>query len=52
MGEVTVSGHLGHEVIKFKIFGDGRKIVTKTSTLNMSRADFRLLRELVSKIPW
>ncbi|GAB0180024.1 hypothetical protein GRJ2_000467700 [Grus japonensis] len=55
MGEVAIGGHLGHsdhEVVEFKIFGDRRKTATKTSTLDMRRADFRLLRELVSQVPW
>ncbi|GAB0190604.1 hypothetical protein GRJ2_001525700 [Grus japonensis] len=50
VGEVAIGGCLGHsdhEVVEFKIFGDRRKTATKTSTLNMGRADFRLLRELV-----
>ncbi|GAB0207049.1 ubiquitin-associated protein 1 [Grus japonensis] len=55
VGEVAIGGCLGHsdhEVVEFKIFGDRRKTATKTSTLDMGRADFRLLRELVSQIPW
>ncbi|GAB0186493.1 hypothetical protein GRJ2_001114600 [Grus japonensis] len=55
MGEVAIGGRLGHsdhEVVEFKIFGDRRKTATKTSTLDMRRADFRLLRELVSQVPW
>lgn len=50
MGEVVTGDHLGHrdhEVVKFKIFGDRKK----TLTLDMVRADFRLLRELVRKVP-
>ncbi|GAB0203307.1 hypothetical protein GRJ2_002796300 [Grus japonensis] len=55
VGEVAIGGRLGHsdhEVVEFKIFGDRRKTATKTSTLDMGRADFRLLRELVSQVPW
>ncbi|GAB0177896.1 hypothetical protein GRJ2_000254900 [Grus japonensis] len=55
MGELAIGGCLGHsdhEVVEFKIFGDRRKTDTKTSTLDMRRADFRLLRELVSQVPW
>ncbi|RMC09738.1 hypothetical protein DUI87_13525 [Hirundo rustica rustica] len=42
-------GHNDHEAIKFKICVDRRKSASKTATLDMRRADFRLLRELVSK---
>lgn len=55
MDEMVISAHHGngdHEVVKFKILGDRRKTVTKTSTLNIRRTDFRLLRELVVNIPW
>ncbi|GAB0176455.1 mitochondrial enolase superfamily member 1 [Grus japonensis] len=55
MGEVAIGGCLGHsdhEVVEFKIFGDSRKTDTQISTLDMRRADFRLLRELVSQVPW
>ena len=55
VGEVANGGCLGrsdHEVVEFKIFGDRRKTATKTSTLNMGKADFGLLRELVSQVPW
>ena len=54
-GDVAIGGHLGHndhEAVEFKIFGDRRKTATITSALDMGRADFRLLRELVSKVPW
>lgn len=55
MGEVGIGnnfGHSDHEVVEVQIFGDRRKTVTKTSTLNIGRVDFRLLRELVTKNPW
>jgi len=55
VGDVAIGGHLGHndhEVVEFEIFGDRRKTATKTSVLNMGRADFRLPGELVSKVPW
>lgn len=53
MDEMAISAHRGnndHEVVKFKILGDRRKTATKTSTLN-TRTDFRLLKELISKVP-
>lgn len=40
------------KVIKFKISVDRTKSVSKTSALDIRTADFRLLRELVIKIPW
>ncbi|GAB0203247.1 hypothetical protein GRJ2_002790300 [Grus japonensis] len=49
---VNREGLMGKEVIEFQIIGDRRKIASKTSTLDMGRADFRLLKELVSKVPW
>lgn len=55
MGEVERGEQLGHsdnEVVKFKIFGVTRKTATKTSTLDLGREDFRLLRERVSVIHW
>lgn len=54
VGKVGTGGCLGHsdnEVVEFNIIGDRRKTVTKTSTLEMGRADFRLLSESVSKVP-
>ncbi|KAJ7409195.1 hypothetical protein WISP_116171 [Willisornis vidua] len=48
VSEVDIGDHLGHrdhEGIKFKISVDRRKSDTKTPTLDMRRADFRLLRE-------
>jgi len=55
MDEVMIVGCLGysdHEVGEFQITGDSRKSTSKTLTLNMGRADFWLLKELVSKVPW
>jgi len=37
-------GHSDHEVVEFKVFVDKSSIATKSSALNMGRADFRLLR--------
>ncbi|KAJ7408937.1 hypothetical protein BTVI_58202 [Pitangus sulphuratus] len=39
-----------HEEIEFKSV-DRRKSASKTSTLDMRRADLRLFRELISKVP-
>ena len=52
VGDVAIGGcHSDHEVVEFRIYGDRRKTATKTSALDMGKADFRLLRELVSKAP-
>jgi len=44
-------GHCDHEIVEFKIFGDMRKTVSRATTLDFGRADFRLLKELVSQAP-
>lgn len=49
-----IGGHLcysSHKVIGFKISVARRKSTRKISPLDMRRADLRLLREIVSKIP-
>ncbi|KAJ7417715.1 rna-directed dna polymerase from mobile element jockey-like [Willisornis vidua] len=49
VSKVEISGHLGHrnhKVKEFKISVDRRKSASKTSALDMRRAEFRLLREL------
>lgn len=43
--------HSNHKVNKLKVSVARRKSTTKTSTLDIRRADFRFLRELVSKVP-
>ena len=55
MGKVVIGGCLGHsdhEVVEFQIIGDRRKNASKTSALDKGRADFGLLKKLVSKVPW
>lgn len=55
MGELATGGSLGHsddEAVRFKSFANGRKTASKALTLDMRRADSRLLRELLAKIPW
>ncbi|KAJ7424810.1 hypothetical protein WISP_26561 [Willisornis vidua] len=51
MSEVDIGaclGHSDHENTKFKISVDRRKSASKTSTVDMRRADFRLLRKLIN----
>lgn len=55
VSEVEMSGRLGHsnpEAIEFKISVVRRTSASKTSTLDMRRANLRLLRVLVSKMLW
>lgn len=55
MGEsalVAIFANSDRELVKFKILDDKRKTASKNSSLDRRRVDFRLLRELVSKIPW
>jgi len=37
-------GHSDHEVVEFQIVCNRKKTASKTSTLDMGRADFRLLK--------
>lgn len=55
MDEVVICGCLGHsshEVGEFQAIGDRRKPASKTSTLNIGKVGFGLLKELISNIPW
>ncbi|TRZ06605.1 hypothetical protein HGM15179_020502, partial [Zosterops borbonicus] len=55
VGDVVVGGHLGHsdhEIIEFSIFGEMRRNINKTFTLDFRRADFGLFRQLIQRVPW
>ncbi|KAJ7396276.1 hypothetical protein BTVI_146820 [Pitangus sulphuratus] len=55
VNEVEIDGHFGHndhKAIEFKISTDRRKTASKTSTLDIRRADFGLLRELVGDMTY
>jgi len=55
VGKVVINsclGHSDHEVVEFQTVGDRRKTASKTSTLGMRKADFGLLKELVSEVTW
>ena len=55
MGKVAIGDclcHSDHKVVEFHIIGDRRKTASKPSTLDVGGAEFRLLKELVSKVPW
>lgn len=50
MGTMVIGGCLGHsdhEIVEFQVAGNR----SKTSTLDIGRADFRLTKELLSKVP-
>jgi len=54
-GNVKVKGSLGcsdHEMVKFKILRAARWVHSKLATLDFRRADFGLLRNLLSRILW
>lgn len=54
MSDVAIGNQLEHsdlEETEFKYFVDSEKTSNKTSTLDMGRADFKLLRNLVHKVP-
>ncbi|KAK4827767.1 hypothetical protein QYF61_021512 [Mycteria americana] len=55
VGDVMAGGCLGHsdhKMIEFLIFGEVRKGVSRTATLDFQRADFGLLRSPVDRVPW
>lgn len=52
---MEIGGHLGHsshKAIEFKISLDRRKNASTISTPGIIRADFGLIREVVSKVSW
>lgn len=54
-GDVMVGGCLGHsdhKIIEFLIFGEARKAVSRTATLDFQKADFGPFRDLVARVPW
>ncbi|GAB0208399.1 mitochondrial enolase superfamily member 1 [Grus japonensis] len=55
MGDVMVSDCLGHsayEMVEFKIVSVVRKKDSRVPTLDFRRANFKLFRELFSRVPW
>ncbi|RMC06903.1 hypothetical protein DUI87_16353 [Hirundo rustica rustica] len=55
VGDVVVGGRRGqsdHEIIEFSIFGEIRRNINKTLTLDFQRADFGLFRRLIQRVPW
>ncbi|PKU48494.1 rna-directed dna polymerase from mobile element jockey-like [Limosa lapponica baueri] len=41
-----------HEMVEFKILRAARRVRSKLTTLNFRRADFGLLRDLISRVTW
>ncbi|TRZ05653.1 hypothetical protein HGM15179_021454 [Zosterops borbonicus] len=55
VGDVVVAGHLehsDHEIIEFSRFGEIRRNINKTFTLDFQRTDFGLFRRLIQRVPW
>ncbi|TRZ07325.1 hypothetical protein HGM15179_019139 [Zosterops borbonicus] len=55
VGDVVVGGQLGqsdHEITEFSIFGEIRRYINKTFTLDFRRADFGLFKRLIQRVPW
>ena len=54
-GNVKLKGSLGcsdHEMVKFTILWAARRVLSKLTTLNFSRVDFGLFRDLLGRVPW
>uniref|UniRef100_A0A8B9GCV8 Reverse transcriptase domain-containing protein n=1 Tax=Amazona collaria TaxID=241587 RepID=A0A8B9GCV8_9PSIT len=55
VGNVTLQGSLDcsdHEMVEFEILRTVRRACSKLTALDFKRADFGLLRNLLSKVPW
>ena len=55
MGDEKAANCLGqrdHEIVELSVLGNGRRVTSKTATLNFQRADFDLFRMLVARVPW
>ena len=44
--------HSNHRMVKFKIFSVIRKKDSRLAMLDFRRANFKLFRELFSRVPW
>jgi len=52
---VAVGGHLGlsdHEMTEFSVRGEVKRGASKTTGIDIWRADFALFRTLVKRVPW
>jgi len=55
VGDVIVGGclcHSDHEMVEFKIFSVMRKKDSRAASLDFRSANFKLFRELLSKVCW
>ncbi|GAB0206060.1 hypothetical protein GRJ2_003071600 [Grus japonensis] len=55
VGDVKLKGSLGgsdQEMVEFRILRAARRACSKLTTLDFSRADFGLFRDLLGRIPW
>ncbi|GAB0179532.1 hypothetical protein GRJ2_000418500 [Grus japonensis] len=55
VGDVKLKGSLGSsddETVEFRILRAARRALSKLTTLDFSRADFGLFRDLLGRIPW
>ncbi|GAB0178933.1 hypothetical protein GRJ2_000358600 [Grus japonensis] len=55
VGDVKLKGSLDcsdHEMVEFRILRAARRVCSKLTTLDFSRADFSLFRDLLGKIAW
>ncbi|GAB0202710.1 hypothetical protein GRJ2_002736600 [Grus japonensis] len=55
VGDVKLKGSLGcsdHEMVEFRILRAARRALSKLTTLDFSRADFGLFRDLLGRKPW
>ncbi|GAB0187691.1 hypothetical protein GRJ2_001234400 [Grus japonensis] len=55
VGDVKLKGSLGcsdHEMVEFRILRAARRACSKLNTLDFSKADFGLFRDLLDRIPW
>jgi len=53
--DVKVGGRLGcsdHEMVEFRILHGGSRAINRIKTLDLSRAEFALFKELLGGIPW
>ncbi|GAB0205472.1 mitochondrial enolase superfamily member 1 [Grus japonensis] len=55
VGDVKLKGSLGcsdYKMVEFRILRAARRALSKLTTLNFSRADFGLFRDLLGRIAW
>ena len=48
----AIWGHSDHEMLDFLILDEPSKGVSRTANLDFQRADFRVFRTMVERVPW